>query len=182
MSERNAGEVDWDARPSPAELARLDEETVRRSLLAHLDELEQFEPLDPEEIGRNGVALAMAGSSAIDEAVVAWAARRPRPVRLLLASALLRGLWTPVLAGGPTAGALTALLALGDAGSDSEQTRTLLALALAAAVESASPELATVAGDALRGLLAEPWVQDAPALAERCRSALDARSGTRSTM
>jgi hypothetical protein len=28
MSERNPGEVDWDARPTPAELARLDEETV----------------------------------------------------------------------------------------------------------------------------------------------------------
>jgi hypothetical protein len=72
MSERNPGEVDWDARPAPAELARLDEETVRRSLLAHLDELEQFEPFDPEEIGRNGVALSLAGFSATDEAVVAW--------------------------------------------------------------------------------------------------------------
>jgi hypothetical protein len=37
------------------------------------------------------------------------------------------------------------------------------------------PELAAVAGAALRGLLAEPWVQDAPALVERCRSLLDAR-------
>jgi hypothetical protein len=70
------------------------------------------------------------------------------------------------------------LLALGNAESDSQQTRTLLALALAAAVESAAPELAAVAGDALRGLLAEPWAQDAPALAERSRSALDARFGT----
>jgi hypothetical protein len=40
------------------------------------------------------------------------------------------------------------------------------------------PGLAGVAGAALRGLLAEPWVQDAPTLAERCRSALGARSGT----
>jgi hypothetical protein len=37
------------------------------------------------------------------------------------------------------------------------------------------PGLAAVAGAALRGLLAEPWVQDAPALVERCRSLLDAR-------
>ncbi len=178
MSEPNPGDVDWDARPAPAELAPRDEQTVRESLLAHLDELEHSEPLDPEEIARNGVALAMAGFSAIDEAVVAWAAKRPRPLRLLLASALLRGLWTPVLAGGPTAGALTALLALGEPGSDSEQTQALLALALAAAVESASPDLAALAGRALRGLLAEPWVQDAPAVLERCRSALDARFGT----
>ena len=177
MSQPGPGDVDWDARPAPAELAVLDEETVRRSLLAHLDELEQSEPLDAEEIGRNGVALAMAGFSGIDGAVVAWAAKRPRPVRLLLASALLRGLWTPVRAGGPSAGALTAFLALGDAGSDPEQMRTLLALALVAAVESASPELAVMAGAALRALLAEPWAKNAPVLVERCRSALDSCRG-----
>ena len=179
MSEPGPGAVDWDARPAPEELASLDEETVRRSLLAHLDELERSEPLDAEEIGRNGVALAMAGFSVIDGAVVAWAAKRPRPVRLLLASALLRGLWTPVRAGGPSAGALTAFLALGDAGSDTEQMRTLLALALVAAVESAAPELAVMAGDALRAVLAEPWAKDAPVLVERCRSALDSRPGWR---
>ena len=176
MSERDPGELDWDARPAPAELAALDEKTIRRSLLAHLDELERSEPLDPEEIGRHGVALAIAGLSALDEAVVAWAAKRPTVVRLLLASALLRGLWTPVLAGGPTAGALTAFLALRDAARDSAQAKAQLALALVAAVESGSPALAAVAGDALRGLLAEPWAQDVPALVERCRIALDASS------
>jgi hypothetical protein len=64
--------------------------------------------------------------------------------------------------------------ASGTAGFESDRASPGLT-EVAAAVESASPELAAVAGAALRGLLAEPWVQDAPALVERCRSVLDAR-------